>query len=72
VCVHGTISYIWHDGGDRYDEVEWHPERVCRAEAYEIALRKLANDQRATKIHVDYGDTAFVEASRPRSDVQVA
>lgn len=61
----GTVSYVWHDGGERYDEVVWSPRPASRDEAYGIAIDKLFQDHRATRVHVDYGQNLFVEASRP-------
>ena len=65
VRMKGTVSYVWHDGAELYDEVVWSPDQVSRSEAYGMALSRLSQDHRASRVHVDYGDKTFVEANRP-------
>jgi hypothetical protein len=61
----GTATFIWHDGKPQYDEVAWDPRPVARNTAYEMALRRMNEDARATRVHIDFGDSSFVEVARP-------
>jgi hypothetical protein len=65
VSVKGTATFVWHDGQQLYDEVAWDPRPVTRDTAYEIALRRMQSDRRATRVHVDFGESTFVEVTRP-------
>jgi hypothetical protein len=67
ISKEGTTTFIWHDGNERYDEVAWDPRPATRDVAYEIALRLMESDRRATRVHIDFGETTFVEVSRPCS-----
>lgn len=60
----GTCIFTWHDDLPRYDEVRWDPKTVTKSEAAEIAVQRLCQDHRATRVHVAYLNGAFEEAVR--------
>jgi hypothetical protein len=65
IPLEGTTTFIWHDGSERFEVVTWDPRQATRDVAYEIALRRMASDPRATRVRIDFGETTFVEVSRP-------
>jgi hypothetical protein len=62
--VTGTAIIIWHDGKSRYDEVTWDPTPIDETQALKIAIHTLGQDRRATRVHVEYSESAFIEAVR--------
>jgi len=61
----GTAIFLWHDGKSRYDEVIWDPKPITREQAAQLAVAKLRQDRRATRVQVAYSDMDFQEVSRP-------
>jgi hypothetical protein len=56
--------YIWHADTPEHDGVAELPGSATRAEAYDIACSRLAQDEAAVKVRVEFKARAFVEAVR--------
>jgi hypothetical protein len=64
----GTSVFTWHEGNDRYDEVEWHPEAITGDEAAALGRLKLNEDPHAVRVQVAYGGHSLLEFIRYSSN----
>jgi hypothetical protein len=60
----GLSLYVWHHGKDRYDEVLHLPGLIEEEDARALALLKLQLDTRATRVHVEIGETLVDDIER--------
>jgi hypothetical protein len=56
--------YVWHRGKARYDEVLHLPGLINEDDARALALLKLQVDTRATRVHVEIGETLVDDIER--------
>lgn len=65
-----TTIYVWHDGAEEWDEVLDSDHRMTKTQARALAFSKLLEDDRSTRVQVEYLDGKVEEAARLQRQVR--